>query len=768
ASLLDFFKRKKPEAPAAAPPPEQPLDYRKDIKPILEQYCWDCHADGMKKGGFSFDDHSSETALLKDRHIWEMVSHNVSQKIMPPEKKPQPSEAERAKIARWVETEVFKIDPKNPDPGRVTIRRLNRQEYNNTIRDLVGVDFQPADDFPADDSGYGFDNIGDVLSIPPVLLEKYLAAADNILSKAIVVGPPKPAVRRVPADQISGGMDSGGARALISAGELTVKYQAPVDDEYNIRVRAFEQRAGPDPARMGLRIDGKEVKVFDVRASRQNPDTYSFKARLPAGARNLAVAFLNDYYNTDSRDRRMRGDRNLYVDHFEIEGPLTKGKAEYPETHRRIFVRQPTGPADRMTAAREIIASFTRRAYRRPVTDEEVTRLLRFVELAEKDGQSFEAGIKLALSAVLVSPQFLFRGELQPEPNNPKVVHPINEYALASRLSYFLWSSMPDDELFKQAEQGTLRRNLGYQVARMMKDPRADAFVDNFAGQWLQLRNLDLASPDRKLYSGWDDKLRDDMKQETKLFFRHIMHEDRSVLDFLTGDYTFLNERLARHYGIDGVKGDNFQYISLRDTQRGGVLTQGSILTITSNPTRTSPVKRGLWVLENLLATPPPPPPPDVPPLAEDKKASSSASLRERLEIHRKDPTCASCHERMDPLGFGLENFDAVGAWRDKDEGFKIDPSGKLVSGEVFQGPKDLNSILVKTKRKEFLRCLAEKMLTYALGRGLEYYDKPALDEIVSQLEKNRYKFSALIMETVKSVPFQLRRGEGDRLAGDS
>ncbi|HEY2951940.1 MAG TPA: DUF1592 domain-containing protein, partial [Verrucomicrobiae bacterium] len=390
-------------------------------------------------------------------------------------------------------------------------------------------------------------------------------------------------------------------------------------------------------------------------------------------------------------------------------------------------------------------------------------RLAKLAEFAIQEEKSFERGIQIALQGVLVSPHFLFRGELQPEPNNPARTHPINEFALASRLSYFLWSSMPDEELFAQAERGTLRRNLEAQVKRMLKDTKVRALVDNFAGQWLQTRNLKSVQPDKTEFPDFDEPLRAAMQKETDLFFEAIIKEDRSILDFLDSNYTFVNERLGWHYGIRGVKGEQFQRVSLKGTARGGILSQASVLTITSNPTRTSPVKRGKWVLENLLASPPPPPPPDVPELKETKEAVLSGSLRQRMEQHRENTLCASCHARMDPIGFGLENFDGIGGWRAKDAGFSIDPAGKLVTGETFSGPAGLRTILVQTKKDDFVRCLSEKMLTYALGRGLEYYDKCATEQIAKGLAKNRYRFSSLILEVVKSPPFQMSRGEGDR-----
>jgi hypothetical protein len=595
------------------------VEFSQHIAPLLTQYCTGCHGGAKPKGGLALDRYKDEASLARDPQVWEKVARMLRAREMPPEGRRQPTPQERERLLGWIDVTVSRVDcTRSQDPGRVTIRRLNRVEYNNTVRDLVGVTFRPADDFPADDAGYGFDNIGDVLSISPVLLEKYLAAAEKIVQTAFAT----------------------------------------------------------------------------------------------------------------------------------------------PALRARILIRQPTEQTKK-ECARQILENFARRAFRRPVRPEELDRLVRFVELAEKNGDGFETGIQLALQAVLISPHFLFRVELDRQPRGD-AVHPIGDYELATRLSYFLWSSMPDDELFRLAGQGTLRRPevLDGQVRRMLHDPKARALVENFAGQWLQLRNLKSATPDPGLFPSFDELLRTAMLRETELFFETIVKEDRSVLDFLDADFTFLNERLARHYGIDGVKGDEFRRVSLAGGPRGGVLTQASILTITSNPTRTSPVKRGKWILENILGTPPPPPPPDAGELSEDKNAVLSGSLRQRMERHRSKPICASCHQRMDPLGFGFENFDAVGAWRTQDGKFPIDASGTLPDGQSFQGPRELRDLL-KKRKDDFARCLSEKMLTYALGRGVESYDRCAVDRTAKELAKSEYRFSGLVLAIVHSDPFQLRRGKG-------
>ncbi|HMJ91224.1 MAG TPA: DUF1592 domain-containing protein [Candidatus Acidoferrum sp.] len=745
--------------------------FQHDLRPVVSEYCNNCHNSEKHKGDVVLDKFTDDATVMADRATWEKVLKNVRSRAMPPEGKPQPTEEQRALLENWLETKLFAIDCENPDPGRVTIRRLNRSEYNHTIRDLVGVDFQPADSFPADDVGYGFDNIGDVLSMPPILLEKYLAAAEKILDAAIIDPNAKPQAARHAAVSLPGTAEGGAytskIRALASAGEVFVDYFAPIDGEYGIRARVFQQQVGEGPARMAFRVGGKETRVFDVRVGEQRPETYETTVQMRAGTNRFAVAFVNPLTITNEpdpkakrRDQRVTvRTRRLMVDYLEIVPPAGAHQT-LPESHQRIFICRHSKDHDE-SCAREVIGQFARRAFRRPVTGDELDRLLKVYGVGKTEGESFERSVQLALQAVLVSPHFLFRGEIVPDPNNPKSVHPVNDFALASRLSYFLWSSTPDDELLHLASRGDLSKPgvIEAQVKRMLKNPKSTAFVENFTGQWLQIRNLWKVTPDTNIFASFTDTLRGDMERETELFFETVMREDRSLLDFIDGNYTFVNERLARHYGMEGVRGEAFQRVAFKDKSRGGVLTHGSVMTITSNPTRTSPVKRGKWVLDNLLGTPPPPPPPDVPDLKDQKELTGT--LRQKMEMHRVNPNCSSCHERMDPIGFGLENFNAVGVWREKDEELPIDSSGKLPGGEKFNGPSELRNIL-RQQKDLFARCLTEKMLTYALGRGLEYYDKCALDKITATLAKKDYKFSVLITEIVKSAPFQMRRGDGE------
>ncbi len=736
------------------------VTFETKVKPLLSRYCFGCHGE-KKKGDLDLRIYADELSAKRDAQVFQKIEDRIQAREMPPENKPQPTTAERELIAGWIESAVLGCDCNHPDPGRVTIRRLNRAEYNRTIHDLVGIDFQPADDFPADDVGYGFDNIGDVLSLSPMLMEKYMTAAGKILDLAIVGAPSASvATNKFAASKMEctaqGEKFGRSGRELADEGEVRTNFVFPRSGEYVLRAKAFGQQAGPDPVRMEFRVDGHAVQVVDVTAEEGHAEIYEVRTQITAGERRVSAAFINDYYRPEDPDPNNR-DRNLIIYYVEIAGPFEP--QPLPDSYRRIFIRQPT-PRTENEVAREIIGNFARRAYRRPVTKDEVERLFGIFKMVRKDGGKFESGIKLALQAVLVSPNFLFRGELQPEPDNPDAIHPIDEYALATRLSYFLWSSMPDDELFAQAAKGTLRKNLEGEVKRMLKDSKAHALVENFADQWLQIRNLAMMTPDKQTFPEFDEELRSAMAGETERFFEYIMKENRSILEFLDADYTFLNERLARLYGIDGVKGSGFQRVSLKGSGRGGLLTQASILTITSTPTRTSPVKRGKWVLENILGTPPPPPLPNVPVLKEGKEAALTGTMRQRMEQHRADPVCASCHARMDPIGFGFENYNGIGAWRNKDGEFPIDASGKLFSGESFDGANGLKTILLKRKRDQFVRCLSEKMLTYALGRGLEHYDKCAVDRITKNLGRNGYRFSSLVLEVVQSAPFENRRGE--------
>jgi cytochrome c553 len=1003
-------------------------DFSKNVQPLLVKYCYNCHGNGKHKGDVALDKYPTIADMVKGQTVWETVMHHINtQEMPPPDAMNFPDRAERDRITDWIAGTLYNYDPAHPDPGRVTVHRLNRNEYNNTIRDLVGVDFQPADDFPADNSGYGFDNVSDVLSLSPTLMEDYLSAAGKIMDQTIATDPvpsekqhfaanlmqfgfnadgdsgdgwmplsaleedevavilpisggdytvrvqaynksrgagggrgrgapvtaastnapataalapapaPDPAAAGKPIlltcmidytivhvwavtatskDQpgvyearisippgkhrlsvvnhrIRGGanelqMTNGrigqqqrngtimvkwvelegplpnqitfypaknlavtgdgkfnaqGQRIMEHNGEVATKFNVPKEGNYILRAEAYAQQAGTETAKMEFRIDGQAVQSFDVLAPatriptagqrvfstlllEAQPQIYEFQVKLTPGENNFSAAFVNEFADPENKDPNLRK-RSLIVDHLEVVGldepaALPAMPAQIQSLFDEAKAANKSNPNSEK-AARQIVTTFASRAWRRPAQAADVDKFMTLFDAAQKDGLSFEASVKLPMKAVLVSPYFLFRGEIQPDPNNPESVHPVDEFALASRLSYFLWSSMPDQELTDLAAKNQLRKNLDAEVKRMLASPKSQAFVENFAGQWLEIRNLNFVAPDKETYPDFDDNLRQAMLKETDLFFESILHEDRSVLDFLDADYTFVNAPLAKLYGIPNVTGEEFQRVSLVGTPRRGVFTQASVLTITSNPTRTSPVKRGKWVLEELLGTPPPPPPAVVPALEETASSSTNQTLtlRAAMEIHRSNPVCASCHSRMDPIGFGLENFDGIGRWRDTErleapkpdnalaladanladanannadalapaapvkpspmgkiaqtdtnaptttalQALPIDSSGKLVSGETFNGPAELANILATTKRDFFVRTLTEKMLTYALGRGTEYYDRDSIQKITDDLAKNQYKFSTLVLGVVNSLPFQMERGEGEHLA---
>jgi mono/diheme cytochrome c family protein len=747
----------------AANQPTRPT-FAKDGLRFLQTHCFRCHGDKVKKADLSLQAFPDEAALLKNRKVWKSVLEVVRSGEMPPTSRPRPTTREIDSFTAAVQG-VFDRADKNarPDPGRVTIRRLNRTEYNNTIRDLVGVDFNPAEDFPSDDVGHGFDNIGDVLTLSPVLLERYLAAAESIMQRAILSDIPKPPRRHVGSRWLEPATSKAYKwRPLSAKGSFHSLFNLTLDGEYQVRVRAYGQSPDNEPVKIALAVDGKELKTFDVTATEKTPAIYEVKTDLKKGPRRVAVVLLNPA-------AKEAKPRTLNVEWMALIGPADTR----PPSHIKLL--STTGKT-KTEKTIEVLTRFATRAYRRPASAEEVARLVALAEAAQKRGESWEAAIQLAMQAVLVSPKFLFRVELDNAPDSDKP-HPIDEYQLAARLSYFLWSSMPDEELFSLAAKKQLANNLDAQVKRMLKDPKSSALVDNFAMQWLQLRRLKMVSPDPKLFPTFNESLRSAMLEETRLFFTEIIREDRAILDLIDGNFTYLNDRLSWHYGIidthgtrwggkskkpgaQPIRGPKFVRVELPEgDDRRGILAHASVLTVTSNPTRTSPVKRGKWVLEQLLGTPPPPPPPDVPELVDNEKTVLTGSLRQRMEQHRKNPACANCHAKMDPIGFAFENYDAIGKYRWTDGKFPIDPSGVLPDGKSFKGPAELKKILLD-KKELFARCLAEKMLVYALGRGLEHYDKPAVDTLTDELAKKEYKFSALVAGIVKSFPFRMRRGK--------
>ncbi len=758
------------EQAAAQPagPPEPKLDFARDVVGFFRAHCYDCHTGEAPEAGMVLDRYKDEAAVTGNRQAFAKILKMLRGGLMPPLEADQPPKDKLDQIVAWLDWKLNFVDCRLArDPGRVTIRRLNRIEYRHTVRDLLGVDFEGAKDFPADDVGYGFDNIGDVLSLPPILMEKYLDAAEAIVGKAIADPNAKPAPTRYAVTQTQGGSEPFfEMRALNAKGEVWVEHNFPAAGEYLLRANLAGNQVGDEPPKAEFRLDGKKFGLSEVKNSRREPRVFEHKVQAAAGKRRFAVAFINEFTDPKATDRRRR-DRGLRVGFLEVAGPAG-AKAVLPESHTRLITATPGTGRTWDAAAKEVLTRFVRRAYRRPPTPSEIDRLVALTQVGKKHGERFEQSIGLAVRAVLVSPHFLYRIELDPESSHhaPRdgrhaerdayAVRTLNEHELATRLSYFLWSSMPDNELLAQADAGTLRRNLDAQVRRMLGDPKSAALVENFVGQWLQLRNLDTISPDPKRFPVWSVRLRDDMRRETELFFAGIVREDRSIFELIDADYTYLNERLARHYGIEGVQGDEFRRVSLTDRRRGGVLTQASVLTVTSSPTRTSPVKRGKWILEQILATEPPPPPANVEQLDEGKELTGS--LRQRFEQHRSKPMCAICHNQMDPLGFGFENYNAIGQWREKDGSFAVDSSGELPDGRKFAGPVELKKILLADDAK-FRRCLTEKVLTYALGRGLEYYDRCAVDDISKELQAGGDRFQRLVLAVVASEPFQKRRG---------
>ncbi len=798
----------------------QSASFSQSVQPVLARNCFACHNEKLKTGNLNLEALQDNSQASQHPEIWERVLDKLTAGQMPPPGQPAPSKTEIAAVTHWIDDLLQRSGPNRAaDPGRVTARRLNRVEYHNTIRDLLGVAVHAADEFPVDDSGYGFDNIGDVLTVSPLLMEKYLTAAAKI-SKLAIYGetlPPKPTVlvRLMPKKGHETGVPPAGGLTLPFSmrGAMYGSFVFPADAEYEIRVRvanyrgqdpndlspeqlaqiearrkaflARKKQGGGAPKRVRREPTAEELKAREDAARQAFPPVqlvasldgrqiltgvvegdvtfeYSrgeFIARVPvqAGEHFLRASFpeladLDDPRSNVNPDGR----RKLYVDYTDIVGPFNPSAAP-PESYKRIFLCGHAPGHHQPSCARPAVENLLRRAYRRPVTKEEVDAKLRLVALAQKEGDAVEEGLRIALEAVLVSPHFLFR--LERDPPSATAAHLVTEHELASRLSYFLWASMPDEELRRLADQGRLRQPgvLEAQVRRMLKDPKGANLVDNFAAQWLQLRTLGRTKPDPDRFPVVDEELLDAMKRETQLFVSAVVQEDRSILDLIDAPFTFVNGPLAHHYGLKDVHGEEFQRVSLDGEQRGGLLTQASILTVSSYPTRTSPPVRGKWVLENLLGTPPPPPPPNVPPL-EEAKLGNTLTMRERMEQHRKDPACAPCHTVMDPIGFGLESYDAVGAWRTKDGAVPIDTSGVLPGGRSFSGAKDLKQIL-RSQSDAFTRNVTEKLLTFALGRGLESYDRTAVDQIRRQVAANDNRFSTLVLGVVNSQPFQMRSG---------
>ena len=769
---------------------------------VLQKYCTSCHSERLRTAGLAL------TPALLERpgdhsEAWEKIVVKLRAGAMPPPGAPRPDAATVSNLAAWMEGELDAAARTRPDPGRTaTFHRLNRAEYRNAVRDLLALDVDVAADLPADDiDDQGFDNMADVLSVSPALLERYLLAARRTARLAVGRTPPGPAMEtyRLPLlltqdDRMSEELPFG------SRGGAAARHHFPVDGEYEITIRLQRNyvnyiRGLGTRQELDVRLDGVLVKRFVVggeRLGRPAPASYAgnifgdpawenyalyadadFKLRLAAtaGTHVVGVSFVRNQTADEGvlqprqsvfavaiNDMR---DGNAAVEEMTVAGPHQPGSAGNTPSRRRIFMCQPERASDEQRCARRILSTLARRAYRRPVDERDVDTLLTFYEAGRDDG-SFDSGIQAALERLLIAPDFLFRMERDPAGVPRGTAYEIRDFEMASRLSFFLWSSIPDDELLDLAERGELRKPSvrAEQVRRMLADRRARALVDNFAGQWLYLRNLASVVPDPIAFPEFDENLRDAFRRETELFVDSQIREDRSVPELITAEYTFANERLARHYGIADVYGSHFRRVRLDGSEaavRGGILGHGSLLTVTSYPNRTSPVLRGKWVLANVLGTPPPPPPPDVPDLPDKGEGGRPATVRERLEEHRRNPTCAACHAPMDPLGLALEHYDAIGTWRQGEVALPIDSSGALPDGTTFEGLAGLRSV-VMARREQFVRTVTEKLLAYGLGRSVAHADRPTVRQIVRDAASRDYRWSAIVLGIVESTPFRMRR----------
>lgn len=758
----------------------QPKAKTSPIHPVLSQFiqshCLGCHDTADRKAGLALDE-LLVADIESNAEAWEKVVRKLSARQMPPRESPRPLERDFNAAVVALESSLDAAAARTPNPGRTeTFRRLNRTEYQNSIRDLLGLNVDVTSILPADDSSHGFDNVT-VTGLSPTLLNRYISAGQKISRLAVGAAPRAPGgdtfrIRPdVTQDVHIAGLPFG------TRGGALISYHFPQDGEYEIQVHLMRDRNEgieglSEPHELEMQVDRERVELFTVKPPPKGQSDQSVDAnlksriKLTAGQHNVGVAFLKKPSSLQESSRQPLNVHFNYYRHprlgpavYEVSiiGPFEATGPGQTESRRRIFSSMPTGPDDEADCARRVVSDLARRAYRRPVDEDDLKGPLEFYRRGRAEG-GFEVGIEAALGALLVNPQFLFRIERDPSGIGPGTPYRISGPELASRISFFLWSSMPDDELLELAVRGELSQPevLEKQVRRMLADDRSKSLASNFAGQWLYLRNLDAAVPDMRLFPDFDDNLRQALRQETELFFESIVREDRSVLDLLKADYTYLNERLAKHYGIPHVYGSRFRRVNVDEpSHRGGLLRHGSILTVSSYATRTSPVIRGHWILQNLVGTPPPPPPPDVPAL-EENTVSSLLSMRERLQQHRANAACASCHQQMDPVGFSLENFDAVGRWRATDAGLPIDASGGFVDGSEFIGVSGLEQALL-SRPELFVRTMTEKLLTFGLGRGVEYHDAPAVRKIVRDARNDHYRFSRLILGIIKSTPFQMR-----------
>src|SRR5688572_23717855 len=759
-----------------------------ELQKTVSTYCVTCHNDTLKTGGLALDrPELADVAAHAD--VWEKVIRKVRTGMMPPAGVPRPNAAERDALLSSVVATLDEAARTRPNPGRPLVHRLNRAEYSNAIRDLLALEIDASTMLPADDSSAGFDNNADVLGVSPVLLESYLTAAERV--SALALGdrslPPAGEIYRVRQDESQDRHVPG--LPLGTVGGILIDTTLPLDGEYQFRVTLFRTNLGTMRGleyehQLEISVDGERVHLAafggdkEIVASSDNPTTtgdavdgrFTARVRLTAGPHKIGVAFLEktQALNTRRLQNYVRSSSDTidfsgypHIDEVILTGPFNSTGVARTPSRQRLFVCTPKTQADEAGCARQILSTVARRAYRADVSERDLATLMDFFRQGRRDGGSFDSGIDLALRRVLASPKFIFRTEQDPAGVPAGAAYRVSDADLASRLSFFLWSSVPDDELLDAASRRTLRgaATLERQVRRMLADRKAVSLIDNFLGQWLQLRNLKGKQPNSHEFPDFDDNLRQALHTEMELFFGSIIREDRSVLDLMNADYTFLNERLARHYGVPYVYGSHFRRVTLPDETRKGLLGKGAVLLVTSHPHRTSPVIRGKWVLENILGAPPPPPPDVVPPFEEETAAAKPKSVRERLEAHRRNPACAGCHRMIDPAGLALENFDAVGAWRTRDGGTRgtpVDASGQLVDGTKVDGVVALRQALMR-EPEIFVGTVTEKLLTYALGRGLVASDMPAVRAIVRDARRDNYRFSSIVLGIVRSVPFQMR-----------
>jgi cytochrome c551/c552 len=770
---------------------------------VIDQYCLSCHNDKLKTGNLSLEQISLDRAGA-DAETLEKVIRKVRAGLMPPAGAKRPDRPALDAFAGSIENAIDRAAAATPNPGKTPLHRMNRAEYANAIRDLLALEVDSSTLLPADDSSRGFDNIADVLGVSPSLLERYVAAAAKI--SRLAVGERDAAPLQV-TYTVKGDLSQNQTlegQPLGTRGGTTIKHNFPVDGEYQIKLSLLKLSfgqvfgEGAEGEELEVTLNGQRVKLFkldevpmffmrEANGShppkpkptdpiedrvKMTPDIrLEFPLNVKAGPQTIGVAFLAKSYaaNEDLVKRPVSSTYDVFIgmqygyttaphlSRVVITGPYKAAGLGDTPSRRRVFGCRPTSAADETSCARQIVSTLARRAYRRSVTDADVDSLLAFYQQEKTKTGNFEAGIEMALRRILADPEFIFRFEPTPAGVAPKTAYRIGDTELASRLSFFLWSSIPDEELLKLAIDGKLHQAgvLEKQARRMLADPKARSLVTNFANQWLYLRDLKSANPDVTIFPDFDDNLRQGFQRETELLFESIMREDRSVLDLLDADYTFVNERLAKHYGIPNIYGPDFRRVPVPSDARRGLLGQGSLLLVTSNANRTSPVIRGKWILENLLGAPPPTPPPDVPNL-EEKPTATARSVRERIEQHRSNPTCAGCHKIMDPIGLSLENFDAIGRWRAMDEGVKIDASGQLVDGTSIAGPADLRKAML-ARGDVFVAAMTEKLMMFGVGRETRYYDMPTVRAIMRDASKNRYRFSDLVLGIVKSPAFQMR-----------